>query len=148
YTYMLVFRPFGRRREMMIPLGCAIVAAIVLPWYIAIYFQNGWTHITTFILQDNLSRYTQPVWGPQRGFFFYIPALIGDFFPWSLFLIPLFWLGAVRLWAFIRDRSTTQLSPASLVMSLCIILIIGFFSFSRSKEDLYNLPIYPAAAAL
>src|SRR6185369_4341733 len=62
-TYLLVLRQFGRRQEMMIPLGCAIVAVIVLPWYIAIYFQNGWTHITTFILQDNLSRYTQPVWG-------------------------------------------------------------------------------------
>lgn len=147
-SYLIALRQFGRLREMMIPIGCTIVAAIVLPWYIAIFLQNGWTHIATFILQDNLSRYTQPVWGPQRGFFFYVPALIGDFFPWSLFMIPLFWLGIVRLRSLMRDRWTIPVSPASLVMTLWIVVIIGFFSISRSKEDLYILPIYPAAAAL
>jgi 4-amino-4-deoxy-L-arabinose transferase-like glycosyltransferase len=147
-AYLLVLRKFGRLQEMMIPIGCVIAAVIVLPWYVAIYFQNGWAHIATFILQDNLSRYTQPVWGPQRGFFFFVPALIGDFFPWSLFMIPLVWLGAVRLWAFFRNRSTSPVSSTSMIMALWILVIIGFFSISRSKEDLYILPVYPASAAL
>lgn len=148
-TYLAVYRRLGKLREMMLPTGVVILAAIVLPWYIAIYFQHGWSHIETFILQDNLSRYTQSVWGPRRGFFFYIPALIGDFFPWSLFMIPLAWFGVRRLWFIYRGKSqsTSDLS-GSAVLAIWIAVIVVFFSISKSKEDLYILPIYPAAAAL
>jgi 4-amino-4-deoxy-L-arabinose transferase-like glycosyltransferase len=34
------------------------------------------------------------------------------------------------------------------MLGIWIALIVVFFSFSRSKEDLYILPVYPAAAAL
>ena len=147
--YLTVYRRFEKLREMMLPTGFLIIAAIVLPWYIAIYSQHGWRHIETFILQDNLSRYTQAVWGPRRGLFFYIPALIGDFFPWSLFLIPLAWYGVRRLWLIFRQRSkSTSDLPGSALLAIWIAVIVVFFSLSQSKEDLYILPIYPAAAAL
>lgn len=148
-VYLAVHRRLHKLREMMLPLGFVIVAAIVLPWYIAIYFQHGWSHIEAFILQDNLSRYTQSVWGPRRSFWFYIPALIGDFFPWSLFMIPLAWFGVRRLWFIYRgkDRSTSDLRGPAL-LAIWIAVIVVFFSISRSKEDLYILPVYPAAAAL
>jgi len=117
-----------------------------LPWYLAIYYHHGWTHIETFILKDNLSRYTQQVWGPRRGFFFYIPVMIGDFFPWSLFLIPCLLFGARRVWAGKGQPALQARSPV--MLAIWIIVIVVFFSFSKSKEDLYILPIYPAAAAL
>ena len=148
-VYLAIYRRLESLREMMLPAGLVIIAAIVLPWYVAIYFQHGWDHIKTFILQDNLSRYTQSVWGPRRGIFFYGPALIGDFFPWSLFLIPLGWLGLRRLWLIYRGKSH---SGADLRHTAMLVIwsavIVMFFSLSRSKEDLYILPIYPAIAAL
>jgi 4-amino-4-deoxy-L-arabinose transferase-like glycosyltransferase len=148
-VYLAVYRRLNKLREMMLPTGFVIVAAIVLPWYIAIYFQHGWSHIETFIFQDNLSRYTQSVWGPRRGFFFYVPALIGDFFPWSLFMIPLAWFGVSRLWSMTRRNSqSTSHANSPAMLAIWIALIVVFFSLSRSKEDLYILPIYPAAAAL
>src|SRR5258706_3061155 len=70
----------------MLPTGALMVAAIVLPWYWAIYSQHGWLYIKPFLLQDTLSRYPQPVWGPRRPIFFYLPVIAGDLFPWSLFL--------------------------------------------------------------
>ena len=147
--YLALYRRLDKLRGMMLPAGMIIVAAIVLPWYIAIYFHHGWSHIETFILQDNLSRYTQAVWGPSRGFLFYIPALLGDFFPWSLFLIPIAGFGLRQLWLIYRDRSQNTSNLASPTMlAVWIVVIVVFFSFSRSKEDLYILPIYPAAAAL
>ncbi len=147
--YLGLYRRLKTLRELMLPTGFVIVAAIVLPWYAAIYFQHGWTHIETFILQDNLSRYAHSVWGPRRGFFFYIPAFVGDFFPWSLFLIPLVWFGAQSL----RDikhnkRKWSSDTSGPVLLAIWIIVIVGFFSLSRSKEDLYILPIYPATAAL
>lgn len=144
--YLSVYRQFNRLRELMLPTGFFIVAAIVLPWYLAIYYQHGWTHIEAFILKDNLSRYTQQVWGPRRGFFFYMPVMFGDFFPWSLFLIPCLLFAARRLWAG-KDPPASQPRPAVL-LAIWMIVIVVFFSLSKSKEDLYILPIYPAAAAL
>jgi 4-amino-4-deoxy-L-arabinose transferase-like glycosyltransferase len=154
---LAVYFAFGRRlselRRMMLPIGLIIVALIVLPWYLAIYSQHGWGHIETFIIKDNLSRYMEPVWGPHRGIFFYIPVVVGDFFPWSVFLLPLCWVALRRLWTFIRHSA----HPASLergewennaLLMIWIAVIVVFFSLSRSKEDLYVLPIYPAAAAL
>jgi 4-amino-4-deoxy-L-arabinose transferase-like glycosyltransferase len=146
--YLTTFRRLNELRELMLPTGLAIVAAIVLPWYIAIYLQHGWGHILAFILQDNLSRYTQAVWGPRRGWFFYIPVLIGDFFPWSLFMIPLAWYGVRHLWLTFRGRSQSMDVDDYTLLAIWIGVIVVFFSLSRSKEDLYILPIYPAAAAL
>jgi 4-amino-4-deoxy-L-arabinose transferase-like glycosyltransferase len=147
--YLAVYRRLNKLRDMMLPVGFVIVAAIVLPWYIAIYFQHGWHHIQNFILQDNISRYTQPVWGPRRGLFFYIPALIGDFFPFSLFLIPLAFYGLRHLWRMYRGGiEPTSDHGGSAMLVVWIAVIVVFFSISKNKEDLYILPIYPAAAAL
>jgi 4-amino-4-deoxy-L-arabinose transferase-like glycosyltransferase len=144
--YLAVYRRLHKLREMMLPMGVIVVAAIVLPWYLAIYFQHGWSHIETFILEDNLSRYAQQVWGPRRGFLFYIPVMIGDFFPWSLFLIPSLLFAARAVWP--ANRQPASSPNASVLLGIWIVVIVAFFSFSRSKEDLYILPIYPAAAAL
>jgi 4-amino-4-deoxy-L-arabinose transferase-like glycosyltransferase len=84
--YLAATGQLKKIRRMMLPTGALIVAAIVLPWYMAVYWQHGWFYIKTFLLQDNISRYTQPVWGPRRGPFFYLPVMLGDLFPWSLFL--------------------------------------------------------------
>ncbi len=149
FIYLTVYRRLNKLREIMLPTGLVIVTAIVLPWYIAVYFQHGWTHIETFILQDNFSRYTQSTWGPRRGFFFYVPALVGDFFPWSIFMIPLAWFGARGLWSIRRGTGRSTADPnGSALLGIWIVLIVVFFSFSKSKEDLYILPVYPAAAAL
>ncbi|MFY9570375.1 MAG: glycosyltransferase family 39 protein, partial [Blastocatellia bacterium] len=151
--YLAANRRLNRLKELMLPAGLIVVALIVLPWYSMIYLQNGLGHIESFILKDNLSRYTQQVWGPRRGFFFYIPVMIGDFFPWSFFLIPLAWLAARRTWRgrginlpdepFDEpERRTAQIT----LLAIWIAVIVLFFSLSKSKEDLYILPIYPAAA--
>jgi len=152
-VYLLFYRRLRSLRDMMLPIGIIVIALIVLPWYLAIYAQFGWSHIRTFIFNDNLSRYTQPFWGPRRNVFFFLRVLMGDFFPWSLFLIPLAWLGIRRIWPSRHNKAarneTNQLtSRLSSLLVIWAVIIILFFSFSRSKEDLYILPVYPAVAAL
>ncbi|MFL6213427.1 MAG: ArnT family glycosyltransferase [Blastocatellia bacterium] len=155
--YLTIHREMRRLREMMLPLGALIIAAIVSPWYLAIYEGHGWQYISTFILKDNLSRYTQPVWGPRRGFFFYVPVVIGDMFPWSLFFIGVLLMSARQWWKAAKRLSR---NPASVeqggslnlrLQRLCLIwvaVIVVFFSLSQNKEDLYILPIYSAVAAV
>src|SRR2546423_7831153 len=49
--YLASHRELRRWRQMMLPLGALIIAAIVSPWYLAIYEQHGWHYIATFILK-------------------------------------------------------------------------------------------------
>jgi 4-amino-4-deoxy-L-arabinose transferase-like glycosyltransferase len=163
--YLALHCELRRLRRMMLPYGALIVAAMVSPWYLAVYEQHGWQYISTFILKDNLSRYTQPVWGPRRGVFFYVPVVFGDMFPWSLYLIAVLFIAAqhwrrhsklLARWrsAIAEPRHAHEvvaLSNEARLRRLCLIwvaVIVVFFSLSQNKEDLYVLPIYPAVAAL
>jgi 4-amino-4-deoxy-L-arabinose transferase-like glycosyltransferase len=139
----LVWLAFHRRlrdlQTMHVPLGTAIVLAIVAPWYIALYMEHGWGYIIGFFWEENVARYADAV-APQRGLLFYLPVMFGDLFPWSLMLIP----SAAIAW---RSRSE---GPAALrdLLWLWVVVIVGFFSLSATKQDLYIFPIILAVAAL
>ncbi|HSC29039.1 MAG TPA: glycosyltransferase family 39 protein, partial [Vicinamibacterales bacterium] len=147
-AYFLLHGQRRRVREMMIPAGAAIVLAIVVPWYAALYVRDGWTYITAFFLGENVARFTDG-YGVQsaRGPLFYIPVVFGDSFPWSVFLPA-----AAATWvADLRQRRHLDTSPGLRVRNLLwlwILTIVGFFTLSAAKQDLYILPIVPAVAAL
>jgi 4-amino-4-deoxy-L-arabinose transferase-like glycosyltransferase len=152
--YLLVHREVKRIAEMMIPLGLVIVLAIVVPWYAALYHRYGWTYITSFIVGENIARYTEGLGVEQRrGLSFYLPVVFSDSFPWSLCLF-----GAAALWLMDRRRwigpDTVPYSRDDLafrirtLLWLWIVVIVLFFTFSAAKQDLYIFPIVPAVAAL
>ncbi|HLG18083.1 MAG TPA: glycosyltransferase family 39 protein [Blastocatellia bacterium] len=160
FVYLLATRSASRIREMMLPVGVLIIAIIVLPWYAAVYGQHGWSYIESFLVGDNLSRYTQPVWGPRRSVLFYLPVLAGDLFPWSVFLFAAC-LSALRGFIARRRLRANETPRADDRMSMegsydergailwaWVAVIVVFFSFSSNKEDLYILPVYPVASAL
>ena len=141
--YLVLTRQLRRVTEMMIPLGAVIVAAIVVPWYAALYHQHGWTYITSFVVTENVERFTEGVGVLQRrGLWFYIPVVFSDSFPLSI-LLP---AAAVMAW---RGRRSLGGSGRFQVLLWCwIVAFVGFLSFSASKQDLYIFPIVPAVAAL
>jgi 4-amino-4-deoxy-L-arabinose transferase-like glycosyltransferase len=153
-VYLALTRRLRAIGEMMVPVGLVIVLAIVLPYYTAVWHEHGWVYITSFLFGDNISRYTQAGWAPSRSPFFYVLALFGDLFPWSLFLVPAVWLVArtTPLWRGPVPDSTDGASAAEAscrwLPVLWVVVIVAFFSFSRSKEDTYILPVYPAVAVL
>ncbi|MEW6125438.1 MAG: glycosyltransferase family 39 protein [Acidobacteriota bacterium] len=168
--YLTITGQLKKIRAIYLPSGVLIVAAIVLPWYAAIYFEHGLVYIKTFLLKDNLSRYTEPIWGPRRGYFFYLPVMLGDLFPWSFFLFfpvlaKIFFLlkrFGERYWKkaataihltnqpalFERLKIYANQHPQTALLIIWIAVIVGFYSLSSNKEDLYISPIYTAAASL
>ena len=88
-TYLTLERRLADVRRMMVPAGVIIVAVVVLPWYVLVYQQHGWVPITSFVVGENLLRYTQTVGGGGRGPFFYLPVMLG-------FLSSVVALSAVR----------------------------------------------------
>jgi 4-amino-4-deoxy-L-arabinose transferase-like glycosyltransferase len=143
--YLLAHREPKRIREMRLPAGAVVVLVIVVPWYAALYARDGWTHIWSFFVGENIGRYTEGVGDEQgRGPLWYLPIVFSDGFPWSLFLPAgaVWWLSELRSRRAEADRSVRTL------LWLWIVVIVAFFSFSRSKQDLYIFPILPAVAAL
>ena len=135
--YLAVRRELRRVTEMMIPLGIVIVAAIVVPWYAALYREYGWKYIVSFLVGENLERFTSGVGvGQHRPPWFYLPIVLSDSFPWSL-LLP---CAAVAAW-----RTRTRIET---LLWCWIAAIVGFFSLSAGKQDLYIFPIVAATAAL
>jgi len=156
FLYLLAERRLRDIGTMMIPTGIAIFLAIVVPWYLLVYQKHGGGYLASFILNENISRYTEEGWGPQRNFF-YLQTLIGDLFPWSLILIA----GLVcvafrrRLGDFVfRNHppatagGTDRAFPLARLMAIWIAVIALFYSLSRNQQDQYMMPTYIAAAVL
>jgi 4-amino-4-deoxy-L-arabinose transferase-like glycosyltransferase len=143
-AYLAVRRELGRLREMMIPAGVLIALAIAAPWYVALYLQHGWTHITGFFIGENIGRFTETIGVQARGPEFYIPVLFSDTLPWSLCL-P----GVIMAWRADRRRNdgTAAVGIRTLLL-LWIAIIVVLFSLSQTKQDLYIFPIVAAVAAL
>ncbi|MDQ3418878.1 MAG: glycosyltransferase family 39 protein [Acidobacteriota bacterium] len=146
--YLVVHRELRRVRQMMIPAGIAIVLAIVVPWYAALYQRDGWTHITSFFVGENLGRFSDGIGvDTDRGPFFYLGVLFSDGFPWAFMLFS----AATLWWQQHRAPRSTQHSAPRKIQGLLFIWILAitlFFSFSASKQDLYIYPVMPAIAAL
>jgi 4-amino-4-deoxy-L-arabinose transferase-like glycosyltransferase len=135
--YLTVRRDWKRVTEMMIPLGLVILTAIVVPWYAALYHEHGWTYIRSFLISENVERFTSGVGVQQRrGAWFYLPIVLSDGFPWSL-LLP---CAALAAW-----KTRTRIET---LLWCWIVAIVGFFSLSAGKQDLYIFPIAAAVAAL
>jgi 4-amino-4-deoxy-L-arabinose transferase-like glycosyltransferase len=151
-VYVGITRQFTAIRRMMLPAGALIVAAIVLPYYAALYAQDGWDAIASFLLRENLARYTEGVGAPDRGPLFYLPVVFTDlYFPWSLVLpaalalVP--WTAGARARGDAAGASSGR-PRARLLLGLWIVVIVAFFSLSNGQQDLYVLPFIVAGAAL
>ena len=145
FIYLAVHGELRRLRDMLIPQGALIALLIAAPWYVALYVQHGWMYITGFFIGENVDRYLQP-FGPNdaRGVWFYLPVLLTDSFPWSIALV-----GVVATWWSRRHARAADPSWRwrTLLLLWCTVFVV-FFSFSRSKQDLYIFPVAPAVAAL
>jgi 4-amino-4-deoxy-L-arabinose transferase-like glycosyltransferase len=102
--------------------------------------QQGWEPLQAFWLGENFGRYTESMQPGERDVFFYIPVVLGDLFPWTLFVVGGLVWGVRALW----DGE----SPIARLLMLWIVWHVGVFSLSQTKQDLYIFPIVPALAAL
>jgi 4-amino-4-deoxy-L-arabinose transferase-like glycosyltransferase len=128
---------------MMLPTGFLIAVAVVIPWYAALYRVSGWTNIVSFIVAENLERYTSLI-GPQsRDAWFYLPVVFTDGLPWSLCL-P----GAVAAWLYDRRAAFTPERRVRTLLLLWVGVIVGFYTPSQTKQDLYIFPIVSAVTVL
>jgi 4-amino-4-deoxy-L-arabinose transferase-like glycosyltransferase len=135
-------RPFRVRISWLVG-GAAVLGAVILPWYAAVYHRHGWTYIAGFFLRDNLSRFATESFGPSRGPLFYGPTYLADFFPWSILSVSTL----LQLWRDRKEVHTRDAVAYSFPLIWCVVVFV-LFSLSRNKQEYYIAPLYPVMAAL
>lgn len=115
-------------RAVFYPSGWALFLAVALPWYIAIYLDNGAGFFESFFLRHNLGRFGASMHG-HAGFFGYyflvLPLIMLPFTGWFLSLLP----ALRRTWTDPLDRFSW----------LWFLVVFVFFSFSGTKLPHYLL---------
>lgn len=124
--------------QSLAPLGVLVVAAVVLPWYVAAGLKGGAGYAYAMIVHQNFERATR-AWDHVQPFWAYGKYLGADFFPWVL-LLPAF--------VFQFAEGEERKDPASRFLLLAFLLPLVFLSTVQSKQGKYLLPSYPALALL
>jgi 4-amino-4-deoxy-L-arabinose transferase-like glycosyltransferase len=115
-------------------LFAAIVIAINMPWYIAIYLREP-MFLKYFFWEHNVMRFVQP-FDHLQPVWYYTPILLAGLLPGTVLFVPL----ARRL---LGSADTRPLSPAGGFWLLAGAWCVAFFSVSGSKLPTYILPAYP-----
>ena len=111
----------------------AVAASIVvaLPWYAAVYIQNGYPFIQDFFVRHHFQRLYSASLQHVQPWFYYFPVLLTGLFPWT----PALGLLAVGRTSWDERRSF-----------LLTVVIFGFLIFSITLNKLpgYILPLLPS----
>jgi 4-amino-4-deoxy-L-arabinose transferase-like glycosyltransferase len=139
-----LFALFGKSpralwRTLWIP-GVAIFIAVALPWYIAVQLRNP-QFFRVFILEHNLARFGTNLYHHPEPFWYYIPVVLLGLSPWFFFAMVSA-VGAIRK---LRGPESDSLNRFALIW---LVVVLLFFSISRSKLPGYILPAIPAGAVL
>ena len=118
-------------------IGILIFMAIILPWYLAIYFKEGMPYLYENIVRQNLTRFFD-AWSHKRPIYYYLTTLPLDFFPWSLFLPMGIYLAATQ---FRHD-------PKIRFFLIWFFWMFVFLSISSGKISKYMLPVLPSIALI
>lgn len=144
-AYLLLTRQAKRLLSPALWAGFALCLAVGLPWFLLMIHLHGQLFIQGFLEANNVTRYLSAEHKETSPFWFFLPVLLGGFFPWSLAL-PGSLILAWRQGRLALTERTAD-NPA-LFFGLWAALVFVFFSLSQSKLVTYIFPLYPAAAVL
>ncbi len=144
-AYLVLTRQPKRLLSPALWGGFVLCLLVSLPWYAAMIHLHGRLFIDGFLEANNVTRYLQAEHSATSSPFYFVPTLLGGFFPWSLLLpgaLVVAWRQGRNTWA------EHQTDNPALFLGLWIALVFLFFSASQSKLITYIFPLYPAAAVL
>jgi 4-amino-4-deoxy-L-arabinose transferase-like glycosyltransferase len=121
--------------------GIILFCIVALPWYVLVQIKNPqFFHV--FILEHNLARFGTNVFHHPEPFWYYIPVTLIGWLPWTVFVL------ASMVWA-VRKLRQREVDALNVFLLIWIVLVVAFFSISKSKLPGYILPgIAPAILLL
>ncbi len=133
-------------RTLWVP-GIILYLVVTLPWYIAVQLRNP-GFFRFFILEHNLSRFSQNVYHHRQPFWFYLPVFLLAMMPWTLALILAIAERVRLIWSEGNEAFSSPEDSWPLFLLIWMLAPILFFSASQSKLPGYILPAVPAGALL
>ncbi len=130
-------RPAAARRTVALErLG--VMLAVVLPWFVAACIERpDFAHYG--LVYESLQRFTTDEFRRTQPFYFYGPVMLLALAPWSLALPEAAWLA----W-----QGRARLSRPDRLLVVWTLVVVVFFSISRSKLPGYVLSAVVAGALL
>lgn len=125
-------------RRVFAARNVAIVAALFVPWFVLLcraYPEFG--HYG--LVEETFNRFFTPAFNRGQPFWYYAPILLVALMPWSVLFVPM---------AVAAVRARSLLSRADRLLIVWSIVVIAFFSMSRTKQPGYILTAAVAAAVL
>jgi 4-amino-4-deoxy-L-arabinose transferase-like glycosyltransferase len=131
-------------RQRLKPLEAALLVALVsLPYYVLVHFQTNGAFTSAFFLQQNVGRLEGAV-NHREPFWFYVPVMLGGYFPWSLAILAAIpWLCKsyfARVW-------TRRQELLWFAVSWSIVVLV-LFNLIPTKLPTYIVPASPALAII
>ncbi len=122
--------------------GLIVTLAVALPWYAMVAASTHGAWVQTFIFDFCIRPFTQPILGHSGPIWYYFPAVLVGFFPWSVFLGP----ACIEVYRRIRGGHPWR---DGLVLLVCLFGVwFVFWSICSTKLPHYLLPVYPALSLL
>ncbi|WP_243348749.1 ArnT family glycosyltransferase [Parabacteroides sp. FAFU027] len=137
--------------------------AILLVWYVLAYQQAG-EHFLQLVYAENFGRFLGQDkkalgisydLGHKGPFWYYIPAIITGFLPWSLVLIFFLFIAPYRkmrnYFGSYKGQFFSKIAGLDrmlLFSIVSVVIILGFYAIPSSKRSVYIIPAYPFAAYL
>ena len=147
-TFFSIVNPihfFWTCGQMRLVTAIIMILLIAAPWYIVVGLKTNWEWWNLFFYKHHFTRATSTMHNAGGHFYYYIPALLFNTFPWSIFFIP------ACIDTFRRMCSEKTISPYQdgLLLMLCWgIVVMVAFSASATQFPSYIAPMFPAAAIL
>lgn len=142
-AYLLLTRRQGRRRDLRLLPGLALLLAVASTWYVPVMAKHGWSFIQEFFISHQFRRFTTQEFHHPGPIYYFIPVTLGSIFPWTAFLVSAF---ARLRWTPLQTSNSRD--RLRWFCAVWILVPLLFFSFSASKLPGYILPVLPAAAFL
>jgi len=119
-----------------------VVAAVALPWYVAVYLRTDGQWLAGFLGKHNVQRFLSPMEGHRGPIVYYVVAIMAGFLPWSV-LLPMALVDLVR-----QLRRGGPWPSGNQFVACWVAVYVGFFSLAATKLPSYVLPAYPALALI
>lgn len=162
--YLIVLQRYSFWKIILKNTIVALPALLILSvWYVLAYQQGG-THFLNIVYAENFGRFfggnskalgISYELGHQGPWWYYIPAIITGFLPWSFLLI--FCAFAVSYKRMITNfkplkkdywQKVAAMDKFTLFSVISVIVILAFYAIPTSKRSVYIMPAYPFAAFL
>jgi len=162
--YLLILQRYSLWKIIVKNVIVALPAlAILSVWYILAYQQGG-APFLNLVYAENFGRFlgndskTLGIayeLGHKGPFWYYIPAIMLGFMPWSFLLI--FSAFSISYKGFFKNvklktpsffRHLAGMNKVTLFSIVSVIIILTFYAIPSSKRSVYIMPAYPFAAYL